>query len=78
MKAKIFTLLVSLISVMSLSAQSLRLSGRVMDAKSEPVAYANVALERLDSTFVTGSTTNEKGRFTVTVPQVGDYLLQVS
>lgn len=59
-------------------AQNVQISGRVTDAKNEPVAFANIALQRTDSSFVTGCTSDDKGRFAVRNLAADNYLLQVS
>ena len=41
------------------------ISGKVSDVKGQPVSYANITLQRVDSTFVTGCTSDEKGKFVI-------------
>jgi len=62
----------------ALFAQSL--SGKVIDEESgKPVEFANVILlNRSDSTFVSGKTTDVNGCFSFSEYSPGDYLLQVS
>lgn len=67
-----------LISVSSLYAQVV-ISGRVTDEKSNPLAYAGVALlNAADSSFVRGALSNEKGDFIIENIIPGNYLLQGS
>lgn len=39
------------------------ISGRLVDEKQQPLSYANIVLQTVDSTFVTGTTSNENGEF---------------
>ena len=61
MKNLIMTML-SLI-VMAVSMQAQTLSGKLVDEKNEPLAYANVVLLQADSTFVSGTISDEMGDF---------------
>ncbi len=54
-------------------------SGVVVESDSqEPVAQTTVKLLRSDSTMVTGGLTSLEGKFRVTAPKAGDYILQVT
>ena len=45
------------------------ISGKIVDAKGEPLAFANVVLlNRQDSTFVKGTVSGENGHFTIDSP----------
>lgn len=45
------------------------ISGKIVDAKGEPLAFANVVLlYRQDSAFVKGTVSGEDGRFTIDSP----------
>lgn len=58
--------------------KSVTISGIVKD-KSTNLSYVNVVLkEENDSTFVTGSVTNEEGRFLLTNIKPGNYVLEFS
>ena len=61
MKNLIMTML-SLIG-MAVSMQAQTLSGKLVDEKNEPLAYANVVLLQADSTFVSGTISDEMGDF---------------
>ena len=61
MKNLIMTMLS--LTVMAVSMQAQTLSGKLVDEKNEPLAYANVVLQQVDSTFVSGQTSDEKGDF---------------
>ena len=51
------------------------ISGKIVDAKGEPLAFANVVLlNRQDSTFVKGAVSGEDGHFTIDSPCNGGIL----
>ena len=77
MKTKLFLLLLAL-SVLSTQAQSLSIKGRVTDASQEAVIAANVSLWTIDSTLVTGVTSNAQGKFALHKIKAGDYRLSIS
>ncbi len=58
--------------------KSVTISGSVKD-KASNLSYVNVVLKReIDSTFVTGTVTNEAGRFQLANVKPGNYLLEFS
>ena len=60
-------------------AQNLGIKGLVRDSQNkEPLEFANVVLQTMDSMFITGTTTDEKGNFALDKVKSGDYLLAVS
>ena len=62
-----------------LSAQSLVLDGLVQDIEQNPVPFTNVLLlKATDSTFVSGSVSNEEGLFKFEDLNTGNYLLKAS
>jgi hypothetical protein len=76
---RIFVCLLFMLGVfLAVSAQQVEISGRVADSKGQPVSYANITLQHSDSTFVTGCTSDEKGRFVINKLAVDNYLLQIS
>ncbi len=77
MKTQLFLLLLAL-SVLSTQAQSLSIKGRVTDASQEAVIAANVSLWTIDSTLVTGVTSNAQGKFALPKIKAGDYRLSIS
>ena len=77
MKTKLFLLLLAL-SVLSTQAQSLSIKGRVTDASQEAVIAANVSLWTIDSTLVTGVTSDAQGKFALPKIKAGDYRLSIS
>jgi len=60
--------------------KAVTVSGLVNEkAAKTPSAFANVVLKNnLDSTFVTGTVTNEEGRFTLPGIKPGSYILEIS
>ncbi len=78
MKKALFMLLL-LLSVLTANAQSRLITGAVVDKDAkEPVEQATVQLLRTDSTYVTGTLTNESGLFSLTAPDDGKYLLKIT
>ena len=77
MKTQLFLLLLAL-SVLSTQAQSLSIKGRVTDASQEAVIAANVSLWTIDSTLVTGVTSDAQGKFALPKIMAGDYRLSIS
>ena len=76
---RIFVCLLFMLGVfLAVSAQQVEISGRVADSKGQPGSYANITLQHSDSTFVTGCTSDEKGRFVINKLSVDNYLLQIS
>lgn len=83
---KYFTLL--LLSILSLCANAQTkentikksIQGTVFDSASkEPVSFASVRLlTQTDSTYVQGITTDEKGKFKITIAKQGKYILDIS
>lgn len=59
---------------------SVTISGIVKDNKTKAaIAYANVIFKyKIDSSFVTGTVTNEDGRFSIPGIKPGNYLLEIS
>ncbi|HBG71310.1 MAG: hypothetical protein A2W93_01660 [Bacteroidetes bacterium GWF2_43_63] len=59
---------------------TVKLTGILQDSTDQkPLAFANVALiHQSDSSFLTGTTTDENGKFQLNVPDTGNYFLRVS
>ena len=76
-KIKNFTIFCCLL-FMAVAAQAQSISGKLVDEQQQVLAYANVVIQRSDSTFVTGTTSDEKGGFCLTKVKEGDYRLVVS
>jgi outer membrane receptor protein involved in Fe transport len=62
------------------NAATVTVSGIVKETSTKaPLGYVNVVLKtEQDSVFVTGTVTNEEGRFVITKVNPGNYLLEVS
>ena len=76
MKRTIMMMLCLIAMAASMNAQSI--SGKLVDEKNEPLAYANIVLQQADSTFVNGQTSDEKGGFRFSKVSAGDYRLVIS
>lgn len=60
-------------------AQIIKISGIVIDGSTDaPAEFANVVLQTIDSTFVAGVSTDEKGSFQLDKVKVGNYRLVIS
>lgn len=64
----------------AVSATGIVVTGVLQDSTDQkPLAFANVALiHQSDSSFLTGTTTDENGQFELNVPDTGQYFLRVS
>ena len=73
-------LLLFLISLSATSfAQNRLISGLIEDRSSkDPLGQVTVQLLKMDSTYVGGALSDEKGLFHLTAPQNGKYLLKIS
>lgn len=61
---------------LQLSGQTI--TGRLIDEDKQPVGFANVVLQQMDSSFVAGSISKDNGEFSVTAKAEGNYILVVS
>jgi uncharacterized protein YpmS len=77
MKTRLLTLLM-LLFVLSTQAQNIHIKGRITETSQQPVIAANVSLWSMDSTLVTGVTSDAEGRFILNKIKQGDYRLSVS
>lgn len=60
-------------------AQDRLISGAITDRDTQdPIEQVTVQLLKMDSTYVSGSLTNEKGLFRITAPENGKYLLKIT
>ncbi|MDL2277766.1 TonB-dependent receptor family protein [Parabacteroides sp. OttesenSCG-928-G07] len=76
---KIFIVLISFLFTFSYAyGQQVRLNGLVIEADNSPVQFANVVLRTIDSVFVTGASTDNKGKFQISNIPSGDYRLIIS
>lgn len=78
MKKSLLLLMMMLVSAFSF-AQDRKISGVLVDGETkEPVMQTTVQLITMDSAFVAGAVSNERGTFTITAPKNGKYLLRIS
>lgn len=76
---KVFFLLLLMVFSITMFAQDRLISGAVVDHKSkEALEQTTIQLLKADSTYVTGTVSNESGLFSITAPENGKYLLKIS
>ena len=76
MKKNLLLILLLTVSVFSFS-QSRRVSGTLIDRDTkEGVMQVTVQLLKTDSAFVSGAISDDSGKFSVTAPRNGNYLLK--
>ena len=66
-----------LLAVLPLKASAQSLKGRVVDENNNPLAYANVMLQKADSTYLSGTMTDTLGMFILT-PDPSASMIHVS
>jgi hypothetical protein len=72
-------LLLLLFSAGSLIAQKHHVNGFILNQEAKPVSFVNVVLlKEIDSVFVAGTSTDEKGYFDFSNVPKGDYILKAS
>ena len=77
MRKHLFIILFLLSSVVVMAQR--HVSGVVVESDTqEPVAQTTVKLLRTDSTLVTGGLTSMEGKFRVSAPKAGTYILQIT
>ncbi len=78
MKRSILSMLLMLVAIASLAQERL-ISGKITDRDTkEPVEQVTIQLLKTDSTYVSGSISNERGLFHVNAPANGKYLLKIT
>lgn len=78
MKSQIYIFVVLLIQSIGISAQSI-ISGRIIDQDSLPLASATILLlKHTDSTYITGTTSDLKGKFEFLNIKADNYILSFS
>lgn len=78
MKTIIIAAILMLFSA-GIHSQQIQIKGEIRDAgDSQPVEFANIVLQTLDSAFIAGTNSNEKGAFRFEKIKPGDYRLVVS
>ncbi|WP_278622879.1 TonB-dependent receptor [Parabacteroides gordonii] len=79
MKRILFAIVLLGCMIQGVFAQNLEIKGMVRNGRDKaPLEFANVVLQTADSVFITGTTTDGKGRFMLDKVKAGDYLLAVS
>ena len=74
---KIYFLLMLLIQTISISAQSV-ISGKITNNDSSPIVGATILLSNgMDSTYITGTTSDLDGRFKMINVKSGNYFLSL-
>lgn len=73
------TLIFFLFSVCTLCSQEYTLSGKFLNHENEPISFVNILLlKKADSTFFSGTATEENGNFTIQNIPKGRYILKAS
>lgn len=73
---KLLIILLILTVCPHIAAQTI--TGKIVDEKQQPIGYVNIVLQQPDSTFISGSVSDEKGNFILEAPQTGNYLLALT
>lgn len=60
------------------SAQDYKISGNILDGNGDPLVFANVLLQTMDSVLIKGTATDENGIFQLEGLEKGNYLLFAS
>ena len=77
MKKIIIMICFVLMAVLSASAQNVKITGTLVDRDTkEGVELVTVQMLKSDSTYVKGTLSNDKGRFLITAPEPGKYILK--
>lgn len=75
---RLLLLMAALLSL-TLWAQERKITGSLLDRETaEPMTGTTVQLLRMDSTFVVGAVSNNRGTFAINAPANGRYLLRIS
>ncbi len=78
MKRSILSMLLMLVAIASLAQERL-ISGKITDRDTkDPVEQVTIQLLKTDSTYVSGTISNERGLFHVNAPANGKYLLKIT
>ena len=79
MKKKIWLIIFFILSIVQAFGQNKTITGELLDSQSnEKVQYAVVQLLRKDSTYATGTTSDDNGKFSLQAPEAGEYIVQAS
>ncbi len=71
-------ILIGCFLMMAVCVKAQTISGKTVDEGNQPLVYTNVVLQKADSTFVKGETSDEKGSFRMMKVSTGDYRLVIS
>lgn len=79
MKRTLFLLLILFITSIAAIGQERKVTGTLKDKDTgNPMTQTTIQLLKLDSTFVHGTLSNEQGKFILTAPKNGKYILKIS
>lgn len=67
-----------LLTVLTASSQTYSIEGKVVEQRSEPAVGATILILKADSSFVKGTTANEKGSFKIEGLAQSAYILKIS
>lgn len=76
--SKFFLVILCFFFSVSISAQNFTVSGSVIDAKQNPISFANIVLYNTEGGFVKGTSTDDNGAFEIENIASGDYTLKVT
>lgn len=76
--SKFFLVILCFFFSVSISAQNFTISGSVIDAKQNPISFANIVLYDTEGGFVKGTSTDDNGAFEIENIASGDYTLKVT
>ena len=65
---------VTAVFIFIVSAVAQKINGKVTDEQHIPLAYVNVILQTADSTFLSGTTTNEDGLFELSIHEKAEFV----
>lgn len=68
----------SILSISSVFAQQINITGRISDSNHNPLEYANVRLLNQDSVFIKGTTSDRNGKIRLQAGSNQSYLLLIS
>lgn len=71
-KLKLGLIIGLLLSVLTGNAQTI--NGRLVDEQLQPIEFANIVLQKADSTFINGTISNHDGYFQLPISQEGKFI----
>lgn len=73
-----YILIISMFLSLSVYSQSV-ISGKVVDSLYNPIEFANITiLESINNSIISGTVSSEKGEFSLTINQKGEFKMRVS